>query len=334
MQLKRAAAILLMAIGVANAPFAAVSTAQAAAPMAKSQAPGFYRMMLGDFEITALNDGVVDYPTGDVLPTATPQQIDGFLKQNALTDPVGMSYNAFLVNTGTKLILIDTGSGGKLPDDPLFKGTGRLLTNLRAAGYGPDQVDEVYLTHRGQDHMGGLTIGADRAFPNAIVRAPEAEFGRLLDPEKSKAILAKAQGAPEVKAFLQFTQDLFEPYIRAGKFQAFTGDEVELAPGVRALATPGHTPGHTSYVVESRGARMIIMGDLVLSALQFAEPTLGSKYDARPDAGAEQRIRILGLAADRGDWVAGGHLSFPAIGHVRRQGDGFVFIAPPYAIPR
>src|SRR4051812_22616708 len=93
----------------------AVTSTRAGAPMVSSQ-PGYYRMMLGDFEITALNDGVVDYPTTRVLPTATPQQIKTGLSETGVTDPVGMSYNAFLINTGSRLVLIDTGTGGKLND--------------------------------------------------------------------------------------------------------------------------------------------------------------------------------------------------------------------------
>ena len=113
-------------------------------------------MMLGDFEVTALNDGVIAYPTKQVLPKATDAQIASGLSENGLTDPVGMSYNAFLINTGGKLVLIDTGTGGKLDDNPVFHGAGRLMANLRAAGYRPAQIDEIYITHLGPDHVGGL----------------------------------------------------------------------------------------------------------------------------------------------------------------------------------
>src|SRR5580692_7377620 len=111
----------------------------ASAPMIKTQ-PGFYRMMLGDFEVTALNDGVVAYATTRVLPTATPKQIKNGLSEHGLADPVGMSYNAFLINTGSKLVLIDSGTGGKLEDIPAFHGTGHFIYNLQAAGYQPAQV--------------------------------------------------------------------------------------------------------------------------------------------------------------------------------------------------
>jgi glyoxylase-like metal-dependent hydrolase (beta-lactamase superfamily II) len=160
--------------------FACAGWTHAAAPMVKTQAPGFYRFMLGDFEVTALNDGVVAYPTTHVLPKATSDEINRRLAENDLTDPVDMSYNAFLINTGHKLVLIDTGTGGKLNDDPGFHGAGHLMANLRAAGYQAQQIDEIYITHLGPDHVGGLTLGNDRAFPNAIAGANSG--GRPLSP--------------------------------------------------------------------------------------------------------------------------------------------------------
>jgi glyoxylase-like metal-dependent hydrolase (beta-lactamase superfamily II) len=301
-----------------------VVPALAAAPMVKSQL-GFYRVMLGDFEVTALNDGVVAYATTRVLPTATPEQIKSGLSEHSLTDPVGMSYNAFLINTGSKLILIDTGTGGKLDDQPEFHGTGRLMANLRAAGYQPEQVDEVYITHLGPDHVGGLTLGTERAFPNAILRAPKGEVDLFLHPDTAQAW---------TKSWTKFWAALFSPYIQAAKFQGFDAD-ITLTPGIRALATHGHAPGHTSYVVESKGQTLIVMGDLVLmGALQFANPSLGSSFDANPKAAVEQRLRVIKMAADSGDWVAGAHMSFPGVGHVRAAESRYFWIPATYTIPQ
>src|SRR5215475_12445433 len=147
--------------------------------------------MIGAFEVTALNDGVVFYETSRVLPTATSDQIGIGLRESGLSDPFPMCYNAFLIDTGEMLVLIDTGTGGKLDDEPEFHGAGHLMANLRAAGYRPEQVDEIYITHRGQDHIGGLTIGTARAFPNAVVRVPKREFNVFLDPAASAALLAE-----------------------------------------------------------------------------------------------------------------------------------------------
>lgn len=305
--------------------FTAGQLAHAGAPPIKVQAPGFYRMMLGDFEITALNDGVIAYPTKQVLPKATAEQIRDGLYESGLTDPVGMSYNAFLVNTGAKLVLIDTGTGGKLDDNPGFHGAGRLLANLRASGYRPEQIDEIYITHLGPDHVGGLTRGAERVFPNAILRASQSAVDLFQHPDSAPAW---------TRSWIPFWAALFAPYIKAGKFASIEQDGI-LTPGIRALATHGHAPGHTSYVVESKGQTLIVLGDLVLmAALQFNDPSLQSSFDGDPSAAAEQRLRIFKMAATDDSWVAGGHLSFPGIGHVRAGRGRFFWVPANYEIPR
>ena len=255
----------------------------AAAPMVKTQ-PGFYRMMLGDFEITALNDCVVPYPVS-TMPNATEEQIKDGLSEMHLNAPVGMSYNAFLINTGNKLVLIDTGTGGKLDSDPGFHGCGHLLRNLSAAGYQPSQVDEIYITHVGPDHVGGLTIENARTFPNAIVRAAKSEVDIYIEPEKIEAALAASTDKSGAKSWFDFQRNLFEPYVKAGKFEAFDKD-VTFPSGITALATHGHTPGHTSYIVKSEGQTLILMGDLVhWGAVQFPYSAMYTQFDADPKAG-------------------------------------------------
>ena len=143
-----------------------VSMAVAAAPQLKTSAPGYYRMMLGDFEVTALSDGTVDLHMEQLLTNITAAKIRSALAKAYLKDPVEASVNAYLINTGSKLVLIDAGSG------TLFGPTvGKLMTSLKASGYQPEQVDEIYITHMHADHVGGLIVGSQIAFPNAIVRA-------------------------------------------------------------------------------------------------------------------------------------------------------------------
>jgi len=293
-------------------------------PMAKTQAPGFFRTMVGDFQVTALNDGVIPWPTKTVLPTATAEQIEKGLFETGLTDPVGMSYNAFLVNTGTKLVLIDVGTGGKLNDSPAFRGAGLLLANLRAAGYETEQVDEIYITHLGPDHIGGLTQGSKPTFPNAKLRAAKAEVAVFLEDRG-------LQRGDSV--WRPFRAGLFEPYIKAGRFEDFDQDIV-LVPGIRALATPGHTPGHTSYLIESKGQTLIVLGDLVhAGAIQFTYPSLPTVFDADQKGGIAQRERIFRLAAEKDYWVAGAHLSFPGIGHIRSEQGRYRWAPVNYTIP-
>lgn len=301
----------------------------ASAPMSQVRSPGFYQMKIGELQVTALNDGVVYYKTEELLPGAKASNISSFLELNGYDDPLGMSYNGFLVNTGRKLILFDTGSGGKLDDDRVFHGTGHLIDALKAAGYSPNQVDEVYITHQGPDHIGGLTSGAAASFPNAIVHAPKAEFGWLFDPKKLQDLVTHSEDRVATQHWIDFLTGCFEPYLRSRRLDLFDGSPT-FPDGVRALATYGHSPGHTSYVISSNGKTLIVLGDLILSPMQFPWPALGSSFDADHKAAANQRTRVLSSAAMNHEWIAGGHISFPGIGRVRRSDRGFVFLPPQY----
>jgi glyoxylase-like metal-dependent hydrolase (beta-lactamase superfamily II) len=156
------------------------------------------------------------------------------------------------------------------------------------------------------------------------LRAPKNEVDLFLHPDTAPAW---------TKSRTQFWAALFLPYIKAARFQSFDAD-MTLTPGIRALATHGHAPGHTSYVVESKGQTFIVLGDLVLmGALQFSNPSLVSSFDADPKAAAEQRLRVFKMAAERDYWVAGGHLSFPGIGHIRAGNGHYSWIPASYTRP-
>jgi len=154
-----------------------IASAFASAPFAKTSGPGFYRVMLGDFEVTALSDGTVQLPVDKLLTNISPADIAKGLKKNRLQSPLETSVNAYLINTGSKLVLIDTGAASRF--GPTL---GRLAANLKAAGYQAEQVDEIYITHMHGDHVGGLMDGDKLAFPNAIVRADKLEADFWLSP--------------------------------------------------------------------------------------------------------------------------------------------------------
>ncbi len=310
-----AGAVMAMTIG-------GMRSAEAGAPMVKTQAPGYYRVMVGDFEVTTLLDGTMMIPIKGLLNDITPEQIEHSLARDFLKDPVELSVNAFLINTGPKLVLVDTGMGGAM------EGTGHLLENLKAAGYEPSQVDEIYITHMHGDHISGLTAKGERVFPNAVVRASRQDADYWLSPEK----LAAAAG--DAKESFQHAQEVFAPYIKAGKFSSFDGD-VELVPGVHAVATHGHTPGHTGYLIESRGQRMLFVGDLLhVASVQFANPAITLKFDTDNVAARTQRQRIFREAAANGEWIAAAHLPFPGLGHIRPEGKAYAFVPANYGIPR
>lgn len=307
MTITRLLSLGLLALGIASA--------QAAAPMAKTSAPGFYRIMLGDFEVTALSDGTVALHVDQLLTNTTPKKVNAALAQSFLKPPVQTSVNGFLINTGAKLVLVDTGAAG------LFGPTlGRLTANLRASGYQPEQVDEVYITHMHPDHVGGLMNGEQRVFPNAVVRADKADADFWL----SQANLDKADD--NSKGFFQGAMASLNPYVAAGKFQPITGDG-ELIPGIRAIASHGHTPGHIVYSVESKGQRLMLWGDLMhVAAVQFAEPATTIKFDTDSKAAAVQRKKAYADAAKKGYMVGAAHLSFPGLGHLRAEKKGYRFV--------
>lgn len=297
--------------------------AGAAAPMVKTSAPGYYRIMLGGFEITALSDGTGDMPVDQLLTHTTPARVHRALAAAYLKSPVETSDNAFLINTGSKLILIDAGAGALLGPS-----MGRLVGSLHDAGYRTDQIDEIYLTHLHPDHEGGLVADGRMLFPNAIVRADKRDADVWLDEQR----LAAAPTA--AKPFFLGAMASLDPYLKAGRFAPFEADG-ELVPGVRSLATHGHTPGHNNYVVESEGQKLVIWGDLVhVAAVQFGAPSVTILYDSDSAAAARQRRKALAEAATGGYLVAGAHLPFPGLGHVRRQGRGYLWIPLNYTTLR
>jgi glyoxylase-like metal-dependent hydrolase (beta-lactamase superfamily II) len=293
--------------------------AHAGAPQIKTQAPGYYRMTLGDFEITALCDGTFMAPLDKLLTNTTPAKTDKALAAAFLAIPVETSVNGFLINTGTKLVLVDTGAGSYFVPT-----TGNLLVSLKASGYTPEQIDEVYITHMHPDHIGALLSGGKLTFPNAIIRADKHESDYWVSQAHLDAAPADGKGG------YQHAIESLGPYIAAGKFKPFDGD-TELVPGIKALASRGHTPGHTSYIVESKGQKLALWGDLIhAAAVKFPTPSVTIAFDTDSKAAAVQREKAFLDAAKKGYWVAGAHLPFPGIGHLRTNGTGYTWVPANY----
>jgi glyoxylase-like metal-dependent hydrolase (beta-lactamase superfamily II) len=306
----------LVASGICVACSAPPGPLDADARMVRSEAPGFYRLMIGDYEVTVLSDGKNPLAASKLLQGDSSRIADA-LKSNFLGEQVETSHNSFLISAGDKLVLVDAGAGTLLGAQ-----TGKLLANLRAAGYQPEQVDEVYLTHMHTDHIGGLIAGDQRAFPNAVVRADIRDTDYWLSEENMRAAPA------ETKRFFEASMASLSPYREAGKLNTFEGG-ADLIPGIQAQPAYGHTPGHTMFEVESKGEKILLWGDIVhVAAVQFADPTVTIAYDVDPVEAEQQHWRLFDDAAKNRYMIGGAHLPFPGLGHVRRNGDNTYAFVP------
>lgn len=294
------------------------SAVLAAAPMAKTPAPGYFRIMLGDFEVTALSDGTVDLPV-DQLLSEKPGMTKAALAKSFLKAPLETSVNAYLVNTGSKLVLIDAGAGS------LFGPTlGKLAQNLKASGYEPAQVDEIYLTHMHPDHVGGMVGAGALAFPNAVVRSDQADADFWLSP-------TELNKAPEGgKGFFQGAMASLNPYVDAQKYRPFTGN-ASLTQGITAIPTHGHTHGHTAYLVESQGQKLMVVGDLIhVTAVQLDKPAVTIAFDTDPKAAMTARSRAFTQAAKNGTLIGAAHIQFPGLGHLHATGKSYQWVPVNY----
>jgi glyoxylase-like metal-dependent hydrolase (beta-lactamase superfamily II) len=310
-------------LGLLGAPAAAMLAAPAAfagAPFAKTQAPAFYRMALGDIEVTAISDGTLPVPLEDHFNNTTPNHIEAVLKSVFLESPADLSVNAYLFNTGPKLVLVDAGTG-----DLLGPRLGHLVENLHAAGYRPEQVDHVILTHIHADHSGGLTVADKPVFPNALLHVNRRDADYWLNPVN----LERAPGNAK-RSFHEAVASL-KPYVDADRLRVFA-DNASPIPGFSSMLRPGHTPGHSSIVIESKGETFVAWGDIIHGdAVQFDEPNIAIDFDEDSRAAAATRRKALTHAAEHGYWVAGAHLPFPGIGHVRADSDEFDWVPVNYS---
>ncbi|MBD2069555.1 MBL fold metallo-hydrolase [Leptolyngbya sp. FACHB-671] len=295
-----------------------ISSGSATGETAKTQVPGVYSFRLGEFTITALSDGTVLQDLNQVLTNANSAEVEQLLHRNFLTNPVEASINTFLIDTGDKQVLIDTGVG------QLFGGQGgKLQLSLEAAGYTPDEIDMILLTHIHSDHSGGLVENGQLMFPTATVYVGKPDVDLWLDP-------ANVERSHLDRRYFDEAVTTVKPYLDAGKLEMFSG-ETTILPGITALPTPGHTPGHSFYVVESRGESIEFCGDILhFGSIQFPNPEITVAYDVDANAAAEQRARQFSRLAESRRLVATAHLPFPGVGHIRAEDQGYAWVPMDY----
>ncbi len=298
--------------GLVVVPFVVPSVTFAKAPFAAVQAPGFYRLKIGTVEVTALSDGTVALPLAKLYTNTSEHDAQNALKDAFLPDMVPTSVNAFLVNTGERLVLVDAGTGAYLGPS-----LGKLVSSIEASGYKVDDIDDVVLTHIHTDHSGGLMSNGKRTFPNAMLRVNEREAKFWLSAANAKA----ASGI--VKQQFVEADQCVTPYAEAGKFETFA-DNAAPVPGLGSILYAGHTPGHSAITLESEGEKIVFWGDITHGdILQFDEPGVAIEFDIDQTGAVAARDIAFKQAVEGRYLVAGAHIAFPGIGHVRKDSTNY-----------
>jgi glyoxylase-like metal-dependent hydrolase (beta-lactamase superfamily II) len=312
---------LFVALTTCNltAPSATAGESVRTQPAVEQQGAYTYSFRVGDIRITALSDGTVPGDLHELLRDTTNQKTDGLLEKGFVANPVEISINVFMFKLGTRVFLVDTGSGDLFP-----KGFGgKLLESLAAAGVRSEQVTDILLTHAHDDHMGGLLHNGALAFPNATVHVGKADVDFFQD----RANAAKAQYG------MNYFDDYFaslKHYVDAGKVQTFDGTTV-IAPGITATVHPGHTPGSAFYTVESAGQKIVFVGDIIhVGEVQFPAPSVTITYDVDRKRAAQVRVAAFATFTHDGTLIAVPHISFPGVGHIRAAGTGYEWVPTVY----
>jgi glyoxylase-like metal-dependent hydrolase (beta-lactamase superfamily II) len=286
-----------------------------ATPIAGQQAPGFYRHKVGQFEFTALSDGNLALEAGLFAgdPAGAEKMLhNSFLKKDAIHTAV----NAWLINTGSKLILVDAGGGSGFAPT-----LGKLPHSLAGAGVNPDAVDIIVMTHMHPDHIPGITTADGKpAFKNAVVHVNGDEYAFWTSDE------IRGKAPEQFHGFFDMAKAAIKPYADAGKVQ-MTKDGSQIAPGVTSVFTPGHTVGHSMVRLSSGGDQLLVWGDIVhCAALQFAEPERSIAFDNDPATAISNRKKVMDMVSTDRLLFAGSHLSFPGLGHAVRSGTGYGYV--------
>lgn len=308
MRLDRRHMLAAGAASLAAPALVGATPARAVVPQVGRQAPGFYRVKVGDYEVTVVNDGSArrPNPTEGFVRNADKAAVEAALRRDFLpTDYLEITFNITFVNTGRELILFDTGTGGNLAPT-----AGTMWANMQAAGISPDRVDKIVFTHFHGDHVSGLVDGEGKPrFAKAELIVPEQEWAFWMGDR------APQQGAAMVKG-------RFAPY-PAERIRRVASD-AEVAPGIRGIATFGHTPGHTTYSVQSGNGTLIVLGDVTNHpSVNLQNPGWHIAFDMDAAMAEESRRRFFDRAAADRTPIVGYHWPFPAMGYVRKDGSGY-----------
>jgi glyoxylase-like metal-dependent hydrolase (beta-lactamase superfamily II) len=310
----------LLAGSTAAAFVARAGPAGAAAPPADKQAPGIYRYKIGTFELTALYDGIWYRPITDkFIPNAPFKDVESALDKAFMPhDKLATPFTTLIVNTGKKLILIDTGTGGQISPT-----AGTLGDNLAAAGISPSAVDQIVISHFHPDHINGIKDKDNiLVFPNAEIMVPAAEWSYWMDDANMNAAPAdeKLTFRNQRRVFSDIAKQI--THYQPG---------AEVAPGLETLAAPGHTPGHTVFAIHSGDQSLMVLSDTAQHPAVFARhPDWQAAFDVDGPAAVATRKKLFDRAAADRMLVTGYHFPFPACGHLLKTATGYEHVPVPW----
>jgi glyoxylase-like metal-dependent hydrolase (beta-lactamase superfamily II) len=295
--------------------------AEASVQPSRSQAPGFYRYKVGDYECTSINDGVFSRPIENFVTNISKEEALAASQAAYMSNGmVALPLNPQLINTGSKLVLIDCGVGASLLG--ASKGAvGRTLTNLAAAGVDPKTIDVVLFSHLHSDHINGIRAAdGSLAFPNAEIMVPAKDWQFWTSEENA----AKAESNQTMKSFFAAVKKAFAGI--ESKVTKYEWDK-EVAPGITSIAAPGHTPGHSAFAVASGRSKVLIQSDVTnIPEFFVRNPDWHVVYDIDPDMAQKTRHKFYDMAAAEKATVIGYHFAFPSIGHVEKDDNGYRLI--------
>jgi glyoxylase-like metal-dependent hydrolase (beta-lactamase superfamily II) len=297
--------------------------AAAKAKLVNKAAPAFYRFKVGAFEVTVVSDGPLSLgePSGNVFKGVSKEELTALLRSNFLsTDKFVLDQNTLVVNTGKNLVLFDTGVGKSLK--AFGPNAGRLLANLKAAGINPNDIDVIALTHAHADHCFGIMAeNGKRNFPKAQIYMAQADYDFWTDEAKATDDIMKLMVGGARKNLVPNRSRI-----------AFVKDRQEIVPGIHALATPGHTVGHTSYVITSENQSLCNLGDVGHShVISVERPRVEFVYDTDGKQAVASRLQVYDMLASDRIAMVSYHFPWPGVGYLAKQaGESYRYYPAPY----